>query len=79
MNIEKVREILHTQPFRPFRIHLADGGRIAVQHEDFVALDPIGREMIVFLPDGSHQIVDMMSVTRLEVKARNGFHPKKKH
>ncbi len=28
MKIEKVRETLHPQPFRPFWIYLADGGRI---------------------------------------------------
>ena len=78
MNMEKIREALHAQPFRPFRVHLADGGRIPVQHEDFVAVDPNGREMIVFLPDGSHQIANMTLVTRLEVKARNGVHSKKK-
>jgi len=57
---------------------MADGGRISVQHEDFVALEPAGREMIVYLPDNSYQIVDVMLVTRLEVKARNGTHSRKK-
>ena len=79
MKIEKVRQLLHEQPFRPFKIHLADGGRVSVAHEDFVALDPVGREMIMYLPDGSHQIVDVMLVTRLEVKAANGVHSRKKH
>ena len=78
MRIAKIREVLHAQPFQPFRIHLADGGRIPVNHEDFVALAPTGREMIVFLPDDSHQIVDTMLITRLEMKARNGAHAKKK-
>ena len=72
MKIEKIREALHAQPFRPFWVHLADGGRLRVEHEDFVALDPAGREMIVYQPDSSHHIVDVMLVTRLEVKARNG-------
>ena len=78
MKIEKIREVLHAQPFRPFEIHVADGGRIPVAHEDFVALDPAGREMIAYLPNGSHQIVDVMLITRLEVKAANGVHSKKK-
>ena len=72
MNIEKVRELLHAQPFKQFWIHLADGGRILVQHEDFVALDPTGREMSVFAPNGSHHFVDVMLVTRLESKPANG-------
>ena len=76
MKIEKVREVLHAQPFRPFWIHFADGGRIPVAHEDFVAIDPTGREMLVYLPDGRHQIVDVMLVTRLETKG-NGVTKKK--
>lgn len=43
-----------------------------VKHEDFVALAPTGREMIVYQPDGDYQVVDIMLVTRLVVSARNG-------
>jgi hypothetical protein len=78
VKIEKIRDVLHAQPFRPFWIHLADGGRIAVDHEDFVALEPAGRELIVYLPNSSHHIVDVLLVTRLEVKSRNGTHQKKR-
>lgn len=39
-------------------------------HEDFVAIAPTGREMIVYQPNGSHQIVDAMLVRRLEVTSR---------
>jgi hypothetical protein len=78
MKIEKIREALHTEAFRPFSIHLADGGRIRVPHQDFVALEPAGREYIVYQPDNSHQIVDVMLVTRLEVGAKNGAHQKKR-
>lgn len=77
MKIEKVREVLHAEPFRPFWIHLADGGRVPVHHEDFVALEPAGRELIVYLPNNSHQIVDVLLITRLEIKSPNGT-PKKK-
>jgi len=77
MKIEKVREVLHAEPFRPFWIHLADGGRVPVNHGDFVALEPAGRELIVYLPNNSHQIVDVLLITRLEIKAPNGS-PKKK-
>ena len=72
VKVNEVRKLLHAQPFRPFLIHVADGGRIPVKHEDFVALAPTGREMIVYLPDGDYQIVDVMLVRRLEVSAKNG-------
>ena len=38
LNTKTIRERLHQSPFTPFRICLADGQRIAVQHPDFVAL-----------------------------------------
>ena len=72
MKIADVRKLLHTQPFRPFIMHFADGGRVAVKHEDFIAVAPIGREMIVYQPDGDYQVVDVMLVTRLQVLTRNG-------
>ena len=78
MKIAKIREVLHAQPFRPFLIYLADGGRILVEHEDFVALEPAGREMIVYLRDSSHHIVDVVLITRLEIKASNGKIKKKR-
>ena len=79
MKIEEIRSVLRAEPFRPFWIHLADSSRLPVKHEDFVALEPAGREMIVYQPDNTHQIVDVMLVTRLEVQARNGSHLKKKN
>ena len=72
MRIEDVRKLLHAQPFRPFVIHFADGDRVRVPHGDYVALAPTGREMIVHLPNGDYQVVDVMLVTRLEVAIRNG-------
>ncbi len=78
MKIEKIREALHTRPFRPFWVYLADGGRLSAEHEDFVTLEPSGREMIVYQPDNTHHIVDVLLVTRLAVKARNGAGRRKK-
>ena len=78
MKIAKIRAALHAQPFRPFWIHLADGGRLRVEHEDFVALAPSGRELVVFQPGDSHQVVDVMLATRLEVGAKTGAGVQKK-
>ena len=72
MKIDEVRRLLRVQPFRPFLIHFADGGRIAVKHEDFVALAPTERELIVYQPNGDYQIVDVLLVTRLQVLTKNG-------
>ena len=72
MKIDEIRKLLHAQPFRPFLIHFADGGRVAVKHEDFVAVAPTGREMIVYQPDGDYHVVDVLLVTRLQVLTKNG-------
>ncbi len=55
-------------------MHVTDGGRLVVKHEDFVALAPSGRELIVYRHDreDDYQVVDVMMVTRLEVGNGNG-------
>jgi hypothetical protein len=78
MKIDEVRKLLHARPFRPFAIYLADGGHLPVKHEDFVALAPTGREMIVYQTDGDYHVVDVMLVTRLKVLNRNGAHKTRK-
>ena len=45
MKIAEIRKLLHSESFRPFLIHVADGGHIPVKHEDFIALGPAGREI----------------------------------
>ncbi|HXP63161.1 MAG TPA: hypothetical protein VN829_21850 [Dongiaceae bacterium] len=80
MKADDIRELLHAEPFRPFFVHVADGGRLLVKHPDFVALSGSGRKMHVFRhdrPDDS-QTVDIMLVTRLEVPARNGAKKRRK-
>lgn len=67
-------DLLHVRPFRPFVVHVADGGRFVVKHEDSVALAPSGREMLVYRHDkpDDYEVVDILLVTRLEVSTRNG-------
>jgi hypothetical protein len=69
MTIEKIRDLYHAQPFQPFIIHLADGRGIPVHHRDFMATAPSGRTVIVYQPDDSHNIIDLLLVTDLEVQA----------
>ena len=66
MTIDKLREVLHAEPFEPFTIHLADGRRVPVPHPDFVSLDPRGRIVHVFHKDGRSEFIDCMLVTSLE-------------
>jgi hypothetical protein len=78
VTIEKIRELCHAEPFRPFVLHFPDGRRIGVQHPDFVALSPTGRMVSVFQTDGSESLIDLMLVSDITIKEgrtrRNGKH-----
>ncbi|MBI2925588.1 MAG: hypothetical protein HYY24_07780 [Verrucomicrobia bacterium] len=78
MTIEKIRELYEVEPFHPFIMHLADGREIPVIHREFLASAPSGRTVIVFQPDDSFNIVDLLLVTDLEVRSKNGAKTKKR-
>ena len=67
MIVEQLKSVLHSQPFRPFTIHMGDGRAFLVKHPDFIARSPSGRTVIVYGDDESHSILDMLLVTELEV------------
>ncbi|PYI88026.1 MAG: hypothetical protein DME26_04320 [Verrucomicrobia bacterium] len=77
MTIEKIRELYDVESFRPFVMHLADGREIPVVHREFLASARSGRTAIVFRPDDSFNIVDLLLVTDLEVKGKNSSKSKK--
>ena len=45
MPIEQVLELLHAQPFRPFRLHLVDGSSFEIRHPEL--LMPGARALVV--------------------------------
>lgn len=67
MTVEQLLQSMHAQPFKPFRLHLADGRRLDIVHPDFVARSPSGRTVIVYKPDESFEIVDLLLVVSIEV------------
>ncbi|MBN2594529.1 MAG: hypothetical protein JXA81_13555 [Sedimentisphaerales bacterium] len=70
MTISEFRNLLGAQPFRPFAINLADGRSIPVKHREFVLPSPSGRTVIVYQPDDSFGIIDMLLVTSLTVNGK---------
>ena len=68
MTTDRLRDVCQAQPFRPFTIHLADGRHIPVRHREFLMPSPSGRTVVVYQPDDSLNIVDMLLVTDLEIK-----------
>jgi hypothetical protein len=69
MTIEQLRNVYNAQPFRPFAIHLAEGRSIPVHHREFILTVPSGRTIVVCQPDDSLNIIDLLLVSDLEIKA----------
>jgi len=67
MTLEQLRNLFKAQPFRQFTMHLADGRQIFVRHPDFILPAPSGRTVIVYQPDDSFNIIDLLLVTDLHV------------
>jgi hypothetical protein len=68
MTIDKIRQLYEGRPFQPFTIHLADGRQIVVEHPEFMARAPSGRTVVVYQPNDSFNIIDLLLVTDLEVQ-----------
>lgn len=66
MTVERLRDALRAQPFRPFTLHLADGRAIPVRHSEWALASPSGRTTVVIQPDDSLNIIDLLLVTDLE-------------
>lgn len=79
MTSEQFIAVLRATPFRPFRIHLADGRNLTVDHPDFIMRSPSGRSAILYKRDDTFEVIDLLLVSTLEVlnsARRNG---RKKH
>ena len=79
MTIDQLRTFYDAQPFQPFTMHLADGREILVRSREFMASAPSGRTVIVYQPDDSWNVVDLLLVTDIEARpARNGARRRKR-
>ena len=67
MTIQRLREVHRSEPFRPFTLYLADGGRIRVSHPELLAYSPSGRTVVVVSPDDTTQFIDLLLVSRIEL------------
>jgi hypothetical protein len=74
MTVDQVRNVANEQPFRPFVFQLADGRQIPVRHREFMMPSPSGRTVIVYQPDESFNIIDLLLVTDIEVQPEAGAH-----
>ena len=67
MTIDHMRATREANPFRPFTIHLADGRTHPVLQRDYLSMSPAGRTVIVYHPDDSFSILDLLLVTEVTV------------
>jgi len=65
MTIDQVRRLHQSQPFQPFRIHLADSRAFEVRLPELMAINEPGRTIVV-AHEGVFEIVDLLLVTSLE-------------
>ena len=68
MTIEQMRTFYNAQPFLPFVIHLADGREVPVKHREFIMAAPSGRTILVYQPDETLNVIDLLLVADLEIK-----------
>ena len=66
MTIEELQKMHQARQFQPFDIYLVDGRTLPVEQPEFLARSPVGRTISVGLPDGSHEIVDLLLVVSLK-------------
>jgi hypothetical protein len=67
MTIEQFLKMNRSQPFQPYRIQMANGRSLDVQHPEFVARCASGRTIAVSDSEGAFEIVDLLLVSSLEV------------
>jgi hypothetical protein len=68
VTVEQIRAAYGAQPFRPFIGHLANGRPVPVASGEFMLTAPSGRTIVVYPPEDSFNIIDLLLVTDLEFK-----------
>ena len=77
MIVDEIRSLCKAQPFRPFIIHLVDGRQVTVIGRDLIMALPSGRAIVVCQSDDTVNIIDILSVTDLQVKPKGGARRKR--
>lgn len=81
MDLNSIRAALHTKPFQPFDLCLADGRRVAVNHPEFVAMS--NRTVVVIDEENYWNTFEPLLIVSIEPhrgkgKGGNGAHGKKR-
>ena len=70
MQVDRIQEIIRSQPFRPFTLRMVNGSSYLIKHPEFVALPQTLRQrnIVFFGEDGVH-IIDLALIQELVVAA----------
>jgi hypothetical protein len=66
MTSDAIRKALHSN--LPFKVRTADGKTLEVPHQDFAALSPSGRTLVVMTPDDTWEALDVFLISALETQ-----------
>ncbi len=69
MRVDEVRTLIHSRPFVPFTIHMADGREFRIEHPDFVATAHRSDTIVVYQEDDTFNVVDLALATDAHVGA----------
>ena len=68
MSADGLRELLHSVPFRPFTVYMANDRAFEIPHPDFALITPKGRTLVVSRNNSNAvDILDVPLIARIEV------------
>lgn len=70
MKDDRIKEFMHTQPFRPFDIRTSDGRVYSVDHPDFLARSRDGRTITYYTDDDRMVVIDTQQIVAMEIANR---------
>jgi len=65
----QIQSALKAQPFRPFRIDMADRREFEVRRPEFALVHPRDRWVMLTEDDGSFDLLDMSLITSIHIEA----------
>ncbi|HEX8296555.1 MAG TPA: hypothetical protein VF593_09665 [Chthoniobacteraceae bacterium] len=74
MIAENIADLFAARPFRPFRLHLADGRSVSVFTSDVLTVSRDGRVFSVFDPGSDElELIDISQVVSIRIPETGGL------
>ena len=67
MTKETIKEMLSSEPFKPFSLRLTDGSLVPVPHPEFILITQGGRTAYVNVEGERVKILDLALITAVEL------------